>query len=50
MILEDEVEVPTILIEGPIIQIDEPQILIYRFHVFNRKNTSTLGSSPSISL
>jgi hypothetical protein len=50
MILEDEVKVPTILIKGLIIQIDEPQIPIYRFHVFNRKNTSTLGSSPSTSL
>jgi len=42
------VEVLTILIKGPIISTDEPQTPVYRFPVFNRRNTSTPGSlSPS---
>jgi hypothetical protein len=49
------VEVLTILIKGPIISTDEPQTPVYRFPVFNRRNTSTPGSSspspsPSTSL
>jgi hypothetical protein len=39
------VEVLTILIKGPIISTDEPQTPVYRFPVFNRRNTSTPGSS-----
>ena len=38
-------EVLTILIKGPIILTDEPQTPVYRFPVFNRRNTSTPGSS-----
>jgi hypothetical protein len=41
------VEVLTILIKGPIISTDEPQTPVYRFPVFNRRNTSTPGSSSS---
>jgi len=43
------VEVLTILIKGPIISTDEPQTPVYRFPVFNRRNTSTPGSSSSSS-
>jgi hypothetical protein len=39
------VEVLTILIKGPIISTDEPQTPVYRFPVFNRRNTLTPGSS-----
>jgi hypothetical protein len=39
MILKDEVEVPIILIEGPIIQIDEPQILIYIDSMYSIEKT-----------
>jgi hypothetical protein len=39
------VEVLTILIKGPIISTDKPQTPVYRFPVFNRRNTSTPGSS-----
>jgi hypothetical protein len=38
-------EVPKILIESPILLADEPQTLVHRFPVFNRRNT--LGSSST---
>ncbi|KAL3609588.1 hypothetical protein D5086_000608, partial [Populus alba] len=42
LILEDEVEVPTILVEG-----HEPQSPVHRFPVFNRRNTLESSSTPS---
>jgi hypothetical protein len=46
LILEDEVEVPTILAEGPILPA-EPQSPVHRFPVFNRRNTPESSSTPS---
>ena len=50
MILEDEVEVPTILAEGPILPV-EPQSPVHRFPVFNKRDTPESSSStpPSTS-
>jgi len=42
LILEDEVEVPTVLAEG-----HEPQSPVHRFPVFNRRNTLESSSTPS---
>jgi len=41
------VEVPTVLAEGPILPPDEPQSLVHRFPVFNRRNTPGSSSTPS---
>jgi hypothetical protein len=46
LILEDEVEVPTVLAEGPILPA-EPQSPVHRFPVFNRRNTLESSSTPS---
>ena len=43
MILEDEVEVPTILAEGPMLPTDEQQSPVHKFPVFNRRSTSIPG-------
>jgi hypothetical protein len=49
LILEDEVEVPTVLAEGPILPA-EPQSPVHRFSVFNRRNTlESSSTSPSTS-
>jgi len=48
LILEDEVEVPTVLTEGPILPA-EPQSPVHRFPVFNRRNTLESPSSASSS-
>jgi len=45
LILEDEVEVPTVLAEGPILPANEPQSPVHRFPVFNRRNTPSSSSS-----
>ena len=50
MILEDEEEVPTVLAEGPILQVNEPQSPVHRSLIFNRRNTpesSPLSASSS---
>jgi hypothetical protein len=47
LILEDEVKVPPLLAEGPILPTDEPQSPIHRFPVFNRRNTPELSSASS---
>jgi len=47
LILEDEVEVPPVLAEGPILPADEPQSPVHRFHVFNRRNTLESSSASS---
>jgi len=49
LILQDQVEVPTILIESLIVRTNEPKTLVHRFLVFNRRNTPTLRSSSSSS-
>jgi hypothetical protein len=46
LILEDEVEVPTVSVEGPILPTDEPQSPVHRFHVFNMRNTLGSSSTP----
>ena len=46
LILEDEVEVSTVLTEGPILPAFEPQNPAHRFPVFNKRNT--LGSSSTL--
>jgi hypothetical protein len=46
LILEDEVEVPTVLAEGPMLPADEPQSPVHRFPVFNRRNTPGSSSTP----
>jgi len=46
LILEDEVQVPTVLAEGPILPA-EPQSPVHRFPVFNRRNTLESSSTPS---
>jgi len=46
LILEDEVEVPTVLAEGSILP-EEPQSPVHRFPVFNRRNTLESSSTPS---
>jgi hypothetical protein len=46
LILEDEVEVPTVLAEGQILP-TEPQSPVHRFPVFNRRNTPESSSTPS---
>jgi len=46
LILEDEVEVPTVLAEGSILPA-EPQSPVHRFPVFNRRNTLESSSTPS---
>jgi hypothetical protein len=46
LILEDEVEVPTVLAEGTILPA-EPQSPVHRFPVFNRRNTLESSSTPS---
>jgi hypothetical protein len=45
LILEDEVEVPTVLAEGPILPA-EPQSPVHRFPIFNRRNTPESSSTP----
>jgi hypothetical protein len=47
LILEDEVEVPPVLAEGPILPTDEPQSPEHRFPVFNRRNTPESSSASS---
>ena len=47
MILEDEVEVPPVLAEGPILPADEPQISVHRFPVFNMRNIPESSSTPA---
>jgi transposase InsO family protein len=47
LILEDEVEVPPVLAEGPILPADEPQSPLHRFLVFNRRNTLESSSASS---
>ena len=51
LILEDKVEVPIVLVKGPMLPADEPQSLVHRFPVFNRRNTPESSSStpPSTS-
>jgi len=44
------VEVPTILVEGPILPADERQTPIHRFPVFNRRNTPIPKSSSTTPL
>jgi hypothetical protein len=46
LILEDEVEVPTVLAEGPILPANEPQSPVRRSPVFNRRNTPESSSIP----
>jgi hypothetical protein len=46
LIIEDEVEVPTVLAEGPILPADEPQSPVHRSPVFNRRNTPESSSTP----
>jgi len=46
LILEDEVEVPTVLAEGPILPANEPQSPVHRSPVFNRRNTPESSSIP----
>jgi hypothetical protein len=46
LILEDEVEVPIVLAEGPILPANEPQSLVHRSPVFNRRNTPESSSTP----
>jgi hypothetical protein len=46
LILEDEVEVPPVLAEGPIVPA-EPQSPEHRFPVFNRRNTPESSSTPA---
>jgi len=38
LILEDEVEVPTVLADGPILLANEPQSPVHRSLIFNRRN------------
>jgi len=45
LILEEEVEVPTVLVEGPILP-TEPQSPIHIFPIFNRRNTPESSSTP----
>jgi len=45
LILEDEMEVPIVLAEGPILPV-KPQSPVHKFHVFNRKNTPESSSTP----
>ena len=45
LILEDKVEVPTILVEGSMLPADEPQSPAHRFPVFNRRNTPESSST-----
>jgi hypothetical protein len=47
LILEDEVEVPPVLAEGPILPADEPQISVHRFPVFNMRNIPESSSTPA---
>ena len=47
LIPEDEVEVLTVLAEGPILPANEPQSPVHRFPVFNRRNTPESSSTPS---
>ena len=49
LILEDEVEVPTVLVEGPILPAGEPQSPVHRFPVFNRRNTPLTSTGESSS-
>jgi hypothetical protein len=54
LIIEDELEVPRILIKGPIVLAEEPQTPSHRFRVFNKRNkpssrSSLLPSSTSLS-
>ena len=42
LILEGE-EVPTVLVEEPIVPAAEPQSPVHRFLVFNRRNTPEIG-------
>jgi hypothetical protein len=46
LILEDEMEVPIVLAEGPILPANEPQSPVHRFPVFNRRNTLESSSTP----
>lgn len=46
MILEDKVEVPTVLVEGSMLPVDEPQSPAHRFPVFNMRNTPESSSTP----
>ena len=45
LILEDEVEVPTVLDEDPRVPEEEPQSPVQIFPVFNRRNSPTPGTS-----
>jgi hypothetical protein len=45
LIIEDELEVPRILIKGPIVLAEEPQTPSHRFRVFNKRNKPSSGSS-----
>jgi hypothetical protein len=46
LIFEDKVEVPTVLAEGPILPVDEPQSPVHKSPVFNMKNTPGSSSTP----
>ena len=46
LILEDEVEVPTVVVEGPILPSNEPQSPVHRSPIFNRRNTLESSSTP----
>jgi hypothetical protein len=48
LILEDEVEAPKVLIKSPILLVDEPQTLVHRFPVFNRRNTPRSSSTSPL--
>ena len=45
LILEDEVEVPPVLVEGPILPTNEPQSSVHRSLVFNMRNTPESSST-----
>jgi hypothetical protein len=45
LILEEEVEVPIVLVEGPILPA-KPQSPVHRFPIFNRRNTPESSSTP----
>ena len=47
LILEDKVEVPTVLVEGSMLPVDEPQSPAHRFPVFNMRNTPESSSTSS---
>ncbi|KAB5511848.1 hypothetical protein DKX38_028876 [Salix brachista] len=47
LILEDEAEVPTVLVEDPRVPEEEPQSPVHSFPVFNRRNSPTPGTSST---